>query len=212
MEEYAATSNREEGIRIVILRELNGLFDAANSRQHISSVIYRTEYSKTHELSLGSTLVFENTVNSTPSRLNPSTTWLIASNLETLPSVTTQTRFAPRFLKSIPTSLVQPGPNRILDAAISKAYSLLEEEEELATGVASERRPVCPGMSLLAWQGQFEGTVYWIALSRFVDLVAAVLASLMCEEDNVMTDDYSIVFFWRCRASKIESRVFDFFH
>jgi len=51
------------------------------------------------------------------------TTTLIASNPSTVSSVTTQTFFAPRFFKSIPTSCVTPGPKRIDEAAISKAYS-----------------------------------------------------------------------------------------
>ena len=58
-----------------------------------------------------------------PSASRASRTCRMASSLSTVASVTTATRFAPRFLRSMPTSRVTPGPNRIDDAAISKAYS-----------------------------------------------------------------------------------------
>ncbi len=40
-------------------------------------------------------------------------------------SVTNMTFLTPRFAKSKPTSAVLPGPKRIVEVAISKAYSLL---------------------------------------------------------------------------------------
>ena len=131
----------------------------------------------THELSFGSTFVPSYTVNSTPSLVKPSTTWCIASSFATVLSVTTHTLFDPMFLKSIPTSFVHPGPNRILEAAISKAYSLFLEE---STGVARDRLAWLriegvgwwwPG---LAWQGQLGGCVYWTVRRRFKARLAAV--------------------------------------
>lgn len=74
-------------------------------------------------LSLGSTLTWSYTSKCTPSLVSPSITCFMASSLRTFWSVTTMTRFEPMFLKSMPTSFVHPGPKRMLDAAISKAYS-----------------------------------------------------------------------------------------
>lgn len=47
----------------------------------------------------------------------------MASSLSTVESVTTQTFRAPKFFRSWPTSCVTPGPKRMDEAAISKAYS-----------------------------------------------------------------------------------------
>lgn len=77
----------------------------------------------TNLVSFGSTLVPSKTSNSTPSLPKPSLTCLMASNSLTTLSVTTSTLLLPKFLKSIPTSLVTPGPKRIDEAAISNAYS-----------------------------------------------------------------------------------------
>ena len=78
----------------------------------------------TDELSLGSIRVLLYTVKLMPSRVRASRTCLMASNLSTVSSVTTQTRLASIFFRSMPTSWVTPGPKRIDEAAISKAYSL----------------------------------------------------------------------------------------
>lgn len=106
------------------------------STQHLCSVAHRGKQSSAHELSFGSTLVRSNTTNSIPSLVKLSVTCAIASSFETLASVTTQTFFVPMFIKSMPTSLVQPGPNRMLDADISKAYSFCLDK---SAGVARDR-------------------------------------------------------------------------
>lgn len=67
-----------------------------------------------------------------PSRARLSRTCCMANRPSTTLSVTTQTLLAPRFLRSMPTSCVAPGPNRIDDAAISNAYSFCGDSSGVA--------------------------------------------------------------------------------
>lgn len=132
-----SASNCEEGRGLICLGEVDSF---PNAMFVSASVMSRIQHSPSaHELSFGSTIVLSYTENSMFSFVNPSTACFIASSFATLTSVTTHTFFAPRFSKSMPTSLVQPGPKRMLEAAISKAYSFCLE---LSTGVARD---------LLAW-------------------------------------------------------------
>src|SRR5690349_8191711 len=122
------------------------------------------------------------TLYSTPSASSASRTCRMASSLSTVASVTTATRLAPRFFRSMPTSLVTPGPKRIDDAAISNAYSFCCETSR---GVANPRRATLDAVRSakremvaevdgwawwwwlgLEWQGQFGGWLYWTVRRR----------------------------------------------
>ena len=132
-----SASDCEECRRSICLGEFDGFPNAMFVSASVMSKIPQPH--PAHELSFGSTIVLSNNVNSISSSFKPSTARFIASSFTTLISVTTHTRLKPRFFKSMPASLVQPGPKRMLEAAISKAYSFCLE---LSTGVARD---------LLAW-------------------------------------------------------------
>lgn len=128
-------------------------------------------------MSLGSIATWLYTVYSTPSLARLSLTCCIGNRLSTVGSVTTTTFFDFRFFRSLPTSCVTPGPKRIDDAAISKAYSL---DRGPSAGVAYRRfasallwMKLAGDLLLLwwwlgfEWHGQLGGWVNWMVRRRF---------------------------------------------
>ena len=122
----------------------------------------------------------------------------MASSFNTVESVTTKTFFAPKCLKSIPTSFVQPGPKRMDDAAISKAYSFCWLK---STGVASDRTRPAYGLWLWWWPGfEWHGHALWVELMvrrRLKALVAREGAILVIAIVVDCTEDWSSQ--WECR-------------
>jgi len=114
---HTSTPNSQVGVAFGLLPELNGLFHR---------VILRLNHH------IGKNLILD------PSafKRGDCRQHNMGASRSIVLSVITMTFFALRFAKSIPTSRVLPGPNRILGAAISKAYSFWRP-----TGVASDRAP-----------------------------------------------------------------------
>ena len=106
----------------------------------------------------------------------------MGNSCPTVWSVTTQTFFDFRFFRSFPTSCVTPGPKRIDDAAISKAYSLESGPSACAAYRLLASALCCRTLVAgflwwwwagLEWQGQLGGWVNWMARRRLDALAAA---------------------------------------